>query len=543
MTITNCSVERLDHLGIVAGVIKDLKIIELIDEKLGIYKDESISVGETVAGMIINGLGFSNKPMSLTPLFFEHIPLELLFREGVKADDFNRFKQGRTLDRCNGYGTELLFSEIALSVCQQEKVDTRFNSTDTTSFVLTGDYLGKTDEDTVEIKLGYSKDHRPDLKQVMLEMMVCHDGGIPLIGKALNGNASDNKVFEERSKALIEQFKAAETPRYLIADSKLYSEPNAVNLNQLLFITRIPNTIKEVGLTIDKALALPNDWKTLDDDRKMQTFNVEHYGMKQRWHVVSSETSRQQAIKQVDKRVKKATEIVEKQVFHFQARRFACAEDALADLKIVAKKWKYHAVKSYEIVEHKVFEGKGRPKKDQEPTKTEYQVIAQFETDTQKIDLEKSKEGHYVIGGNTDSNELCDAEVVAAYKQQQQVERGFRFLKDPLFFASSLFLKNPKRIMALLMVMLLSLLVYAIAERRMRACLAEQKETLPNQIGLDVEAPTLRWIFQLLYGINYLDISLGEQRHQVVEGISPLKQKILRLFGKSVADIYQISWI
>ena len=543
MSITNCSIARLDHLGIVSGVIKDLKIIELIDEKLGIHKDESISAGETVAGMIINGLGFSNKPMSLTPLFFEHIPLELLFRKGVKADDFNRFKQGRTLDRFHGYGTELLFNEIALNVCQQEKVDTKFNSIDTTTFSLTGDYLGETDDDTVEIKLGYSKDHRPDLKQVMLEMMVCHDGGIPLLGKVLNGNASDNKVFEERSKELIEQFKAAETPRYLIADSKLYSEPNAVNLSQLLFITRIPNTIKEVGLTIDKALALPNDWKTLDDDRKMQTFNLEHYGIKQRWHVVSSETSRQQAIKQVDKRVKKATELVEKQVFHFQARRFACADDALADLQIVAKKWKYHSVKSYQIVEHQAFEGKGRPKKDQEPTKTEYQVIAEFETDTQKIDLEKSKEGHYVIGGNTDSNELSDAEVIAAYKQQQQVERGFRFLKDPLFFASSLFLKNPKRIMALLMVMLLSLLVYGIAERRIRACLAEQKETLPNQIGLDVEAPTLRWIFQLLYGINYLNISLGEQKHQVVEGITPLKQKILRLFGKSVADIYQISWV
>jgi transposase len=85
----------------------------------------------------------------------------------------------------------------------------------------------------------------------------------------------------------------------------------------------------------------------------------------------------------------------------------------------------------------------------------------------------------------------------------------FAFLKTHYFFASSLFLKNPKRIMALLMVMFLSLLVYGIAERRMRACLAEQKETLPNQIGLDVEVPTLRWVFQLLYGINYLDISLG----------------------------------
>ncbi|MEI7840713.1 MAG: hypothetical protein WCJ11_09455 [Methylococcaceae bacterium] len=52
--------------------------------------------------------------------------------------------------------------------------------------------------------------------------------------------------------------------------------------------------------------------KTLDDDRKIQTFNVEHYGIKQRWHVVSSETLRQQAIKQMDKRVKKAIETVEK---------------------------------------------------------------------------------------------------------------------------------------------------------------------------------------------------------------------------------------
>jgi hypothetical protein len=46
----------------------------------------------------------------------------------------------------------------------------------------------------------------------------------------------------------------------------------------------------------------------------------------------------------------------------------------------------------------------------------------------------------------------------------------------------------------------------------------------------------------VLYGINYLDISIEEHRHQVIEGITPLKQKILRLFGKSVADIYQISY-
>jgi hypothetical protein len=109
-------------------------------------------------------------------------------------------------------------------------------------------------------------------------------------------------------------------------------------------------------------------------------------------------TSRQQAIKQVDKRVTKAGELVEKQLFHFQARRFACAEDAVADLQILTKKWNYHCVKSYQLIEHKVFEGKGRPKKDQEPSKIEYQVIAELESNLTKINLEKAKEGHDVIG-------------------------------------------------------------------------------------------------------------------------------------------------
>ncbi|MFK5950379.1 MAG: DUF4277 domain-containing protein [Methylococcales bacterium] len=91
--------ERLDHLGIVAGVIKDLNIVQLIDDRLGTFEGETLSAGETVAGMIINGLGFSNKPLSLTPIFFKNCPLSLLFHEGVKAEDFNRFKLGRIFNR------------------------------------------------------------------------------------------------------------------------------------------------------------------------------------------------------------------------------------------------------------------------------------------------------------------------------------------------------------------------------------------------------------------------------------------------------------
>ena len=155
-------VERLDHLGVIAGVIKDLGIIEMIDARIVPSEREEITTGEAVAGMIINGLGFSNRPISLTPQFFENKPVEHLFREDICCDHFNRFKLGRSLDKVYTYGCDLLFSEIGLSACQQEQVNLRFNCLDTTSFSLTGEYLSPSDEHTIVVTHGYSKVHRPD---------------------------------------------------------------------------------------------------------------------------------------------------------------------------------------------------------------------------------------------------------------------------------------------------------------------------------------------------------------------------------------------
>ena len=91
-------VARLDHLGVIAAVIKNLGLIDMINTRLVPDAQEVITPGEAVAGMILNGLGFANRPLSLTPQFFAHTPLDLLFREGIDAEMFNRFKLGRTLD-------------------------------------------------------------------------------------------------------------------------------------------------------------------------------------------------------------------------------------------------------------------------------------------------------------------------------------------------------------------------------------------------------------------------------------------------------------
>jgi transposase len=287
-------IERLDHLGLIASAIKDLGLIDMIDRRLVPDDQAVITPGEAVAAMILNGLGFANRPLSLTPQFFANKPLDLLFREGIEAEMFNRFKLGRTLDAAYAYGCDLLFQELALAVCAQEGIDLRFNHLDTTSFSLTGDYVPDSDEHAIRITQGYSKDHRPDLKQAVLELMVSQDGGVPFVSKSWDGNSSDTQVFQQRAAALLRAFKDTPTARYLVADAKLYCEANAVHLAKLGFITRIPATLKVVSQVMSQALQW-GTWQPLDDTTRYQPLALCHYGMAQRWLVVSSRAALERA--------------------------------------------------------------------------------------------------------------------------------------------------------------------------------------------------------------------------------------------------------
>jgi len=533
-------VERLDHLGLIASVIKDLGLIDMIDRRLVPDEQEMITPGEAVAAMILNGLGFANRPLSLTPQFFANKPLDLLFREGIDAEMFNRFKLGRTLDEASAYGCDLLFEELARAICTQEGIELRFNHLDTTSFSLTGEYLPASDEHAMHITHGYSKDHRPDLKQAVLELMVSQDGGVPFVSKSWDGNTSDTQVFQQRAEALLRAFKDTPSPRYLVADAKLYGEDNAAHLAKFGFITRIPATLKVVSQVIGQALQW-DTWQSFDATTRYQSLALCHYGMAQRWLVVSSQAACERAEATLKKAIQREDEAITKQLFHLQAQRFGTPEAAQEALSALAKRWKYHCVESSHLTEHKRYAGKGRPTARTPRKASAWQIQAQVLTDDEALAQAKQVKACYILGTNIDASELSDTEIIAAYKGQAHVEGGFRFLKDPLFFVSSLFVKKPNRIEGLLMVMTLALLVYSVAQRRLRAQLAKHQETVPNQIHQPTPSPTLRWVFQLLEGIHRVRMTVQGQMHDLIEGLNDVQIKILRLFGNEVCRLYQIS--
>jgi transposase len=359
--------------------------------------------------------------------------------------------------------------------------------------------------------------------------------------KSWGGNASDNKIFKERAEMLIEHFKKSELPRYLIADSKLYFEGNAATLKKINFITRIPGSIGDENKIIIDSIK-ENTWEKLNDKNKFSVKSLTHYGMEQRWIVVYSEKARERSQKTLKNAEKREFTAIEKKIWHLSNKSFDCATDAEKTIDELVNKCRYHKILQKTVTEKKVYGESGRPKKGSEPTAVQYFVTATIIKDDDVFNTRLDEKSCYVIGTNIDNNELSAVEVIAAYKRQNiSIENtGFRFLKDPIFFTSSLFLKKPSRIMGLLMVMTLALLVYSIAQRRLRNALESQNEVLPNQINQPTKTPTMRWIFQLMEGIHVVQMRIDGVVKRIVHGINEMKRKIILLMGLTVMRIYCI---
>src|SRR5215469_12002845 len=134
---------------------------------------------------------------------------------------------------------------------------------------------------------------------------------------------------------------------------------------------------------------------------------------------------------------------------------------------------------------------------------------------------------------------LPDEAVIALYHEQTVVEKGFAFLKDPLFLASSVFVKKPERIMAIAFIMVLCLLVYKLAEVRVRQRLAATGQTIPDQVRKPSTRPTMRWLFQCFEGLDLHHTRLPDgTRETEILRLTDLHRQVLRLLGPAYEHGY-----
>jgi transposase len=536
---TRYETERLDHLGIVAGISHEIGLAKLIDEKVGMVQ-RKVSCGQAVQAMVMNALGFSSRALYMMPDYLHNKPVELLIGPGLSAEDFNDDTLGRSLDDLYESGVTELFAGIASQALRVYGIEHQFVHLDSSSFHLHGQYEteeAESETEAIQITYGYSRDHRPDLKQAIAQIITSQSSALPVWLEVLSGNTSDKDSFPKSVTAYCKHLGEAEKP-YFVMDSAGYSADNLEEMKDIFWITRVPETLSEAQRLVRETAQ--GTMQEVKPGYFAKEFDVTYANIKQRWLVVYSEAAYQRELHGLENAQKREQTQVEKEWRKLCQQEYQCLSDAETALQKFSQGWKYHKLlaKAEPITK---YAQPGRPSASDKPEIVAYHLLGTVAVADDAFQNAKKSLGKFIIATNQlDTAKLPPKTMLEHYtKQGVSVERGFRFLKDPLFFAHSLFLKKPERIMALIMIMALSLLIYALAERQLRQALAENKQTLPDQKGKPTQVPTIRWIFQLFEGIDLLSIWQNDQllSSQLIN-LRPVHVQIVQLFGQHVKNCY-----
>ena len=537
--------ERIDHLGIVGGICKQINLIEIIDESILMPMNRKVSCGQAVQAMVLNALGLTGRALYLMPEYMRNKPVDLLIGEGLEADDFNDDALGRGLDEIQQAGVTEVFARVASKAVEVFEVESKYNHLDTSTISVHGKYESEAARhsvekmEAVEICHGYSKEKRPDLKQVVTTLITSQASALPLWLEVLDGNSSDKESFPKTVKAYCKQLEEGETP-WFVMDSAAYKKENLVEWEKIGWVTRVPETVGAA-----KALLQAVDKEAMEDvgnGYRICPLCNTYGGVRQRWLVVYSQQAYEREHKLLDKRVAKAEEKAEKEWVALQKTTFQCKADARTAAEQLGKKLPWHRPQP-QLLPIKKYAKPGRPAKNAVPKIVGWHLAGPLIVKDEAVEEKRLRLGRFIIATNIlDEDELSNIELLNVYKEQGiSVERGFRFLRDPLFFADSLFLKSPARIMAMIMIMGLALLVYSLAELQIRRQLAAQNLYIPDQKGKPTQTPTMRRIAQIFEGIDILVVRPFDQpiqRH--ILNLTDVQRLLISLLGPEVQYCYLV---
>ena len=164
--LSSLTTKNIDHLGLIAGMCRELDIPGTIDREAGCKAhNKEISFGEVVLCMILNGLGFIGRTLYMYSEYFTDKPLgHLLGKEHISAEQIDDNLLGRALDKLFELGVTELFTKIARKAVKTLKIQVKSLHLDSTSFHVDGAYDAHEEDDRrIKLTQGYSRDHRPDL--------------------------------------------------------------------------------------------------------------------------------------------------------------------------------------------------------------------------------------------------------------------------------------------------------------------------------------------------------------------------------------------
>jgi transposase len=539
-------------LPIVSAYAQRIGLVEEIDRLLDC--DMEVSPGRVVLAMILDALS-GRSPLFRLKEWLEEQDVELLEGEDIPVSKFSDYTLGRVLERVFEVGTNTILGAIAFRAVKSFHLETSPVRHDTTSQKVYGDYLlyEREDQDEpFEITYGFSKDHRPDLKQ-LIHSLLCVEDGIPVWAKVEDGNESDKTINKKLIPEMIKRMRMLGREDFIyVNDSALITKDNLDLLNAedggILFVSRLPMTYRECAVAISRAVEM-NAWLGIGrisdqpetKNRKPASYRAHEtrvtiYETEYRAVVVHSDAHDARRRKKVEKQIESDTLDLEKAIKELGKIEYACLPDAQAAVKRLPK-GRYHSLKA--VVQPKARFGRGRPRSDgkRKLRDMRYLLHVEIQPDTMAIDRAKEEAGCFVLITNTPgtgSGAVTAEQVLTIYKDQHTIERNFGFLKDPVF-VNTLFLKSPRRIEALGLVLILALMIWRLMERTMRVNLKRSGTKITGWVNRQTSRPTSFMMTTKFSGVRVLTYPNGNRR--LVRSLSQVQLDYLEILELS-PDIF-----
>jgi transposase len=477
---------------------------------------------------------------------------------GLAAEEIERLnddRMGRALDRLFLADVPSLVLAVAAHVVRKFQIPLDELHNDSTTISFFGAYsrfdqerrdLGRP---TLAITFGHSKDHRPDLKQLLYILTVTRDGGVPVHFRAASGNTTDDTTHRDTWELLCRL--AGRRDFLYVADSKLATSENMRHIDRHggRFVSVLPRTRAEEAAFRARLREGQVVWEPIwdkqdEEGRLLDRFSVwpEPTLTTEGFRLVCYHSTRKAELdaaaraQKIDRALRQLGQLRQKlaspRTRHRQAEKL---RKTVAEIlqECGAEDWIQVDIQSRE--EETFRQSKpGRPSKQTRYVRrVKPRLVLDYQIDVARVTEASSGDGAFLLVTNV--TELSPRELLLTYKRQPTIEKRFSQLKTD-FAVAPIYLKEVRRIQALLCVYFFALLVEALLERKLRKAMqCEQLESLPMYPeGRPCCWPTARRLIDLFEPVQRHMLTRSRRPAEViVTELTRLQRKLLKLLKLS----------
>jgi transposase len=545
---------KVDGLPLIDSIMRQMRMREILSEYIPTTKREAIPAVDTLLLLAIN-IAVARDPLYELQQWVDSLDLRCLGYEKRPDAKFNDDRFGRALDKLYQIDRASLMTSIVVSAVRTFGLDLSRIHNDSTSVKTFGKMEGKTDSG-FELHHGHSKDHRPDLKQLVFCLSICEDGAVPVHHKVYSGNTNDASTHIETWNTL--RLIHGRSDFIYVGDSKLCGQPQLdyITDNHGRAITIVPSNWLEVERFRNMLRAGPISKKLIlrrprpNDESKTEYYSVyvghtvtqllDKYSL---WWIVSSEKRKRDRYSRDDRLRKAEASLIDLSVKINRGKLKKKGEIEKAALGILKKREVQHligiTVKKH--MERKQVLRRSRPgKKYQCQITNRVYYSLHWERDRDALRRETRVDGLFPLL-STDPT-IPPRDVLKIYNYQPRIEKRFMQFKS-IHRAAPLLFKRIDRIEANMFVFFISLMVQAIIERTVRQQIKEHKlkplKLYPEE--RDAPHPTTSQILKTFDGLCTYKITQGDSTiEEYKDQLDYTHRQVLELMDIEEEDYWKI---